>query len=53
MGNGSFAHLKKDKWTKVTKNNFFCIAGGSGLTPIWQIVDIANKNNESVNITLI
>lgn len=38
----------------MRKQNFFCLAGGTGLTPIWQVIEAICKNNESaINIKLI
>lgn len=53
LSNGNFSHLYKGKWAHCFKKNFFCIAGGSGITPIWQIIDMMYNNEEFVNVTLI
>lgn len=44
----------KKNWVSKSKRNFFCVAGGSGITPIWQVIEAICLNKEhDVNILVI
>ena len=50
QGFGSFTIAKK---AVSGKKNIGCIAGGTGITPVYQVIQAALKNNDGTNLSLV